>query len=105
MVRYKNNPPKLNDNVPAFLVKRINYNAYIESLIDWARKEYYDFTVELYAYDLNKARMFEQNCTFVDLVAHTKGFEKIINNMTDSLWNSLDRKTRRILTDARALLG
>ena len=104
MVRYMNSPPKLIDtDIPAFLVKR-KYKSYIETLIDWARKEYYDFTVELYAYDIDKAKMFERECTFVDLVAHTKGFETIINNMTDSLWNSLDRNTRRILTNARALL-
>lgn len=105
MIKYVTRPPILMDNVPLFLLKRYINDQFIESLVAWANKEYYDLIMKLYL-DGNGdlASHVKHNCTHIDFIAHTKAFQIMLNVMSSEMWNKLSKESRSVLIDAHNLL-
>ncbi len=104
VLRLINKPPVFT-NLPPFLLKRFAKN-FVERLIAWSQKEYYDSINDMYATNNSTlAKYLEKNCTPVDFLAHSTAFRKLHNSMNGDIWATLDRKTQDILIDAKNRLG
>jgi hypothetical protein len=93
------------DNVPLFILKRYINDDFIEQLVAWSNKEYYDLIAKLFA-DGNPdlARHVQLNCTNLDFIAHIKAFQIILSCMTPEIWNKLSRTSRNVLIGANNIL-
>lgn len=105
MIRHVTKPPVLFDNVPLFILKRYINDGFVEALVAWSEKEYYDLVVKLYS-DGNGdlAKHIKDNCTNLDFIAHTKSFQIMLNCMTPDIWSRLSRQSRSILIEANNIL-
>ena len=102
-MKYITKPPVL-PNVPPFLAKRYGLfdDRFVYSLVEWARKEYYDMVIYLYSINIDQAKELESpKYSYVDFIAHTSAFKKVLETMTDEVWNLLDKGTRNILINAK----
>ena len=73
----------------------------IARLIAWANKKFYDAVVELYATsEIEIAQYYEQNYTFLNVIAQSDVFRTIIPMVTPGAWRKMDRNTKDILIGA-----
>lgn len=110
MIKYITKPPKVLGflDVPPFIARRYNFfdKRFIEKLIAWSVKEYYDMIAYLYSVDnMETARILENGYTNVDFLANCKSFHIVCNNMKPEIWNTLDKDTKAILIKARNILA
>jgi hypothetical protein len=103
---YINKPPKMLD-VPPFIKKRYSLfdRNFIEQLINWSKKEYFDTIMCLYSSsEIGKAKTLQSKYTYVDFMAHTNAFLGILENMNAEIWDTLSRDTRNVLIKAKGIL-
>jgi hypothetical protein len=73
----------------------------IARLIAWANKQFYDAVVKLYATeDIAIAQFYEQNYTFLNVIAQSDVFRIIIPMVTPDAWRKMDKNTKDILIGA-----
>ena len=102
-MKYITNPPTVLD-VPQFLAKRFNLfdKKFIERLIAWSKKEYYDMIMLMYSSGKNAiAKKLETEYSFINFLANCRSFSVIEKNMNETVWSSLDRETKKILISAK----
>lgn len=107
---YVTPPPKVLGffDVPPFIAKRYNLfdKYYIDRLISWSVKEYYDMIIYLYSMkDFEKARILETDFTSLDFLANCKAFHIVCNNMKEEIWKTLSKDTKSTLVKARNTLA
>jgi len=105
MIKYVTKPPTLMDNVPLFILKRYINDDFIQSLVAWSQKEYYDLVMKLYAdgHD-DLAKHVAENCTNLDFIAHTPAFQTVLKYMTQDMWTKLSKVSRNILISVNEIL-
>lgn len=106
MTKYINPPPKL-ASLPAFIMRRYDFfdKAFIEKLIVWSIKEYYDTIVHLYSTkQFALAKKLESEFSHVDFLARTNAFKTIEQNMKEGIWKSLTSEMKIVMIQGRNIL-
>ena len=102
--RLINKPPVFVD-MPKFIFKRFA-KGFVYRIVAWSQKEYYDCIGELYSTGNRElVKYMEDNCTYIDFLAHSTAFRKLSSNIDADIWKTLDRKTQDILIEARRILA
>jgi hypothetical protein len=108
MIKYVTKPPVLIDNVPPWMLGRYSLfdKKFIEKLIAWSIKEYSDSIIQLYAKgNIETAMYVDRHCSYIDFIAHTNSFSKVLKYMKPEIWETLDRNTKIILIQAKKILS
>lgn len=106
---YFTEPPQPSyPDVPSFIRKfysqKPNINLeYILNLIEWSEKEFLDvrsyFIVNRDVQNIRKIR--NKNC--LHLLAYSKGFKYIVENMTEEIWASIPNAVRKTLVETKRI--
>lgn len=98
--------PSVFGDVPAFVSKMFKSSAkvYVEKLIAWSTKEYFDMLGYLYSTDLSRAQKLGSYYSSLDFLAHSKAFKTVCQRMTGDIWNTLSWDTKDTVIKARKIM-
>jgi len=110
MIKYITKPPTIPmvfSNIPSFIMKRYKLKAkeYIEKLVAWSIREYYDMIVYLYSSNqIETAKVLESQYSSVDFLSRCRSFRVILETMNSEIWDTLTRETKEQLIQAKNIL-
>jgi hypothetical protein len=98
--------PPVFGNIPPFVSKMFRSSAktYVEKLIAWSTKEYFDMLGYLYTVDLDRAKKLGSYCSNLDFLAHSKAFSTVCTYMTPEIWNVLSWDAKDTIIKARKIM-